>query len=78
MDCGTKLMLIFLPEILCGLTDRKLLVSIQILNFFCSGLAHWLDEFKMVEADDGYIEEVPQKVESRVCIESDQESSAAE
>jgi hypothetical protein len=30
--------------------------------FFCSGLVHWLDEFKRVEADNGYIEEAPQKV----------------
>ncbi len=56
---NAPLRLIFLQEILFGLTDRKLLVSIQILNFFCSGLAHWLDEFKRVEADDGYIEEAP-------------------
>jgi hypothetical protein len=29
---------------------------------FCSGLELWLDEFERVEADDGYIGEVPQKV----------------
>jgi hypothetical protein len=33
VDCGTRLGWIFLPEILCGLTDRSPLVSIRISKF---------------------------------------------
>ncbi len=32
------------------------------IKFFCSGLAHWLEEYERVEADDGYIDKAPQKV----------------
>ncbi len=31
------------------------------------GLAHWLDEFKRVEVDHGYIGEAPQKVKCPGC-----------
>jgi hypothetical protein len=51
---------ILLPEILCGLTDHTLLVSI-LTSIFCSGLAHWLDEYERVEADNGYIGKALQK-----------------
>jgi hypothetical protein len=37
------------------------------IDIFCSGLAHWLDEFEWVEADDGYIGEAPQKVKRPGC-----------
>ena len=38
------------------------------IEIFCSGLAHWLDEFERVmEADDGYIGEAPQKVKCPGC-----------
>ena len=37
------------------------------IKIFYSGLAHWLDEFKRVEADDGYIGEAPQKVKCPGC-----------
>ncbi len=37
------------------------------INFFCRGLAHWLDEHKRVEADNGYIGEEPQKVKCPGC-----------
>ncbi len=37
------------------------------IEIFHSGLVHWLDEFERVEADDGYIGEVPQKVKCPGC-----------
>ena len=37
------------------------------IKLFCSGLAHWLDEFKRVETDNGYIGEAPQKVKCPGC-----------
>ena len=37
------------------------------IKIFCSGLAHWLDEFKRVAAGDGYIGEAPQKVKCPGC-----------
>ncbi len=46
------------------------------INFFCSGLAHWLDEYKRVEVDDGYIGEAPQKVECPGCTSNPTENQA--
>ena len=37
------------------------------IEIFRNGLAHWLDEFERVEADDGYIGEAPQKVNCPGC-----------
>ncbi len=67
VDCGTRLGWIFLPEISSGLMDHMMLVSIQTL-VFCSGVAHWLNELKRVEADDGYIGDTPQKVKCPGCM----------
>ncbi len=38
------------------------------IKIFHSGLAHWLDEFERVEADDGYIGGAPQKVKCPGCV----------
>jgi hypothetical protein len=43
---------------------------------FCSGLAHWLDEYKMVEVVDGYIGEVLQKVKCPRCASNPTENQA--
>jgi hypothetical protein len=53
-----------------------LLVSIQTSIFFRSSLAHWLDEHKRVEADNGYIGEVPQKVKCPGCALNPTENQA--
>ena len=37
------------------------------IEIFRIGLAHFLDEFERVEADDGYIGEAPQKVKCPGC-----------
>ncbi len=37
------------------------------INNFRRGLAHYLDEHKRVEADNGYIGEAPQKVKCSGC-----------
>ncbi len=38
------------------------------IEIFRMGLAHWLDEFERVEADDGYIGEAPRKVKCPGCV----------
>ena len=37
------------------------------IEIFRIGLAHFLDKFERVEADDGYIGEAPQKVKCPGC-----------
>ncbi len=44
------------------------------INFFCNGLAHWLDEHEQVEADNGYIGEAPQKVKFPGCTSNPTEN----
>jgi hypothetical protein len=44
------------------------------IKFFCLGLAHWLEEFERVEADDGYIGEAPQKVKCPGCVSNPDEN----
>jgi hypothetical protein len=44
------------------------------IEFFRRGLAHWLDEHKRVEADNGYIGEVPQKVKCPGCASNPTEN----
>jgi hypothetical protein len=43
---------------------------------FRHGLAHWLDEHERVEADNGYIGEVPQKVKCPGCASNPTENQA--
>ncbi len=43
---------------------------------FRRGLAHWLDEHKRVEADNGYIGEAPQKVKCPGCMSNLTENQA--
>ncbi len=37
------------------------------IKIFCSGLAHFLDKYERVEADNGYIGKAPQKVKCLGC-----------
>ena len=46
------------------------------IKIFRSGLAHWLDEFKRVEADNGYIGEAPQKVKCLGCASNPTKNQA--
>ncbi len=44
------------------------------IEIFRLGLAHWLEEFKRVEADDGYIGEAPHKVKCPGCMSNPDEN----
>jgi hypothetical protein len=44
------------------------------IKIFRSGLAHFLDEYERVEADDGYIGEAPQKVKCPGCASNPTEN----
>ena len=44
------------------------------IEIFRGGLAHWLDEFERVEADDGYIGDAPQKVKCPGCASNPTEN----
>ena len=44
------------------------------IEIFRLGLAHWLEEFERVEADDGYIGEAPQKVKCPGCMSNPDEN----
>ncbi len=44
------------------------------IEIFRMGLAHWLDVFERVEADDGYIGEAPQKVKCPGCVSNPTEN----
>ena len=46
------------------------------IEIFRIGLAHFLDEFERVEADDGYIGKAPQKVKCPGCASNPTENQA--
>ena len=46
------------------------------VNIFRLALAHWLDPFERVEADDGYIGEAPQKIKCPGCAANPTENLA--
>ena len=46
------------------------------IEIFCSGLAHWLDEFERAEAENGFIGEAPQKVKCPGCASNPTENQA--
>ena len=66
---GMRLGWIFLPAILYVVWFNGPYTAGKYpdIKIFCSGVAHWLDEFERVEADNGYIGEVSQKVKCPGC-----------